>query len=279
MKKIIVSLILLGCVSVLGCTSGEKSHETELIYSNLADEKSFEEVKTKLANTLEKEDVASFLARVKEYNEAVENTGLVGEFKKGELPEYDVERLDTLWASKKGDFIGTNCRLNSYLLLKDKLNIKAMPSDDSLLFLDNSAIKEGKVIEGEDEVNFKRLFSKVKTEATKDIKVHAEAMKKHLANVTFDDKASLVSVVIHDNLDGDFLFIGHVGVLVGSEGDYLFVEKLSFQEPYQALKFKTKEACYNYLYQKYAHYTDETTAKPFIMDNADFIDLKAYYEA
>lgn len=279
MKKIIVSLLLLGCVSLFGCTSSEQTQEKEFVYSNLADEKSFDEVKDKLSQYLDQADVTKFLAYVSEYNEAVENTGLVGDFQAGELPEYDIERLDNLWASKKGEFIGTNCRLNSYLLLKDRLKINDIASDDSLLFFDDNAIKEGKILTKDEEKAFKILFSKVKTESTKSVKTHAKYMEQHFSNVAFDEKARLISVVLHDNLDGDFLFVGHVGVLVGTEGDYLFVEKLSFQAPYQALKFKTKEACYNYLYQKYAHYTDETTAKPFIMDNADFIDLKAYYEA
>ena len=44
----------------------------------------------------------------------------------------------------------------------------------------------------------------------------------------------MISVIIHDNLDGDYLFIGHVGVLLSIEKGYLFLEKISFEEPYQA---------------------------------------------
>ena len=76
-----------------------------------------------------------------------------------------------------------------------------------------------------------------------------------------------------DNLDGDFLFVGHVGVLVSDQEGFLFVEKLSFEEPYQAIKFAAKEECYQYLQNKYADYTGEGLAKPFIMDNNKKVEV------
>ncbi len=83
----------------------------------------------------------------------------------------------------------------------------------------------------------------------------------------------MLSVVVHDDLDGQSLFIGHVGILVPSEDGYLFVEKLTFEEPYQAIKFSTKEDCYKYLDTKYENYTGEGLAKPFIMDNDKWVQL------
>lgn len=53
----------------------------------------------------------------------------------------------------------------------------------------------------------------------------------------------------------------------------LFVEKLTFEEPYQAIKFETKEDCYKYLDTKYENYTGEGLAKPFIMDNDKWVQL------
>ena len=84
----------------------------------------------------------------------------------------------------------------------------------------------------------------------------------------------MLSVVIHDNLDGDYLFVGHVGVLVPDKDGFLFVEKLSFEEPYQAIKFSTKEQCYKYLSTKYENYTGDGLAKPFIMDNNKMVVVK-----
>lgn len=64
-----------------------------------------------------------------------------------------------------------------------------------------------------------------------------------------------------------------MGVLVETDDGYLFVEKISFDEPYQAFKFNTKEEAYNYLYEKFEDFHDETTAKPFIMENDVFIEI------
>ena len=83
----------------------------------------------------------------------------------------------------------------------------------------------------------------------------------------------MVSVVINDNLDGNYLFIGHVGVLIEDNGKYLFIEKLSFEEPYQAIKFPDKESCYKYLKEKFEDYKDPNVAPPFIMENNKYIDI------
>lgn len=85
----------------------------------------------------------------------------------------------------------------------------------------------------------------------------------------------MVSVVMHDDLDGNNLFIGHVGVMVEDEEGALFVEKLSFQEPYQAWKFKNKESVYSYLLDKYAVDYSQETAQPFIMENVKLIKTKS----
>ncbi|HFH9920870.1 TPA: DUF4300 family protein [Streptococcus suis] len=93
--------------------------------------------------------------------------------------------------------------------------------------------------------------------------------------MSFSDKAKMVSVVMHDDLDGNNLFIGHVGVMVEDEEGALFVEKLSFQEPYQAWKFKNKEAVYSYLLDKYAVDYSQETAQPFIMENDKLVKNKS----
>ena len=242
----------------------------------MSDEDSIKEVKAILKTYLEEKNVDKFLKGVEDYNEVIEKNELSARFEEKEQPEYDVEKIAKLWSAKKGEFIGTNCRLNSFILLKNNIEIKKGNIDDSLLFLDNSAIKTGNLFDEKETEQFKILFSKIKTENTKDINVHAKKMEEHFSNIKFDENARMISVVLHDNLDGDGLFVGHVGVLVKNKDEYLFIEKLSFEEPFQAIKFKSKEECYNYLFLKYKHYHDETTAKPFIMDNEKFVKLDLY---
>ena len=242
-------------------------------YSNLNNQPSAEEVRKALAAHLDKDSVDAFFNLVNDYNETVGSVGLTGDFSTFTKTDYDVEKISNLWTPKKGDFVGTNCRINSYCLLKNSIEIPKLEKDDSLLFVDNDAIDKGNVFGAEDKDAFDILFSRVKTEATTDVKVHAAKMEKFLSQFKFNENARMLSVVVHDDLDGQSLFIGHVGILVPSEDGYLFVEKLTFEEPYQAIKFATKEDCYKYLDTKYENYTGEGLAKPFIMDNDKWVQF------
>ena len=242
-------------------------------YSNLNNQPSAEEVRKALAAHLDKDSVNAFFNLVNDYNATVGSVGLTGDFSTFTKTDYDVEKISNLWTPKKGDFVGTNCRINSYCLLKNSIEIPKLEKDDSLLFVDNDAIDKGKVFGAEDKDAFDILFSRVKTEATTDVKVHAAKMEQFLSQFKFNENARMLSVVVHDDLDGQSLFIGHVGILVPSEDGYLFVEKLTFEEPYQAIKFATKEDCYKYLDTKYENYTGEGLAKLFIMDNDKWVQF------
>jgi len=270
MKKILTVLMLMLIVSCQknndtkeALTIQNEVQDEKPLFSNMSDGESIKEVQAVLNSHLENKNAEAFIRGVIDYNETIEKTGLTKGFEK-EPPEYDEQKIDELWKSKKGNFIGTNCRINAFMLLKDNIEIKKAPIDDALLFMDNEAER------------FKQLFSRVKTENTKDILIHAKKMKEHFANIGFDKNAKMLSVVMHDNLDGDFLFIGHTGVLLQNNNTFLFVEKLSFSEPFQAVKFARKEDCYNYLFLKYKHYQDEDTAKPFIMENGELVELELY---
>mgnify|MGYP000876840328 FL=1 len=241
-------------------------------YTNLNNQVSTEEVKSLLSAYLDPNSVDAFFNLVTDYNATVGSTGLSGDFTSFTKTEYDVEKIGNLWNQKKGDFVGTNCRINSYALLKNSVTIPKIEKNDQLLFVDNDAIDKGKVFDVKDKEEFDILFSRVKTEATTDVKIHAQKMEKFFSQFQFNDKARMLSVVLHDNLDGEYIFVGHVGVLVPADDGFLFVEKLTFEEPYQAIKFASKEDCYKYLSTKYSDYTGDGLAKPFIMDNEKWIE-------
>ena len=257
--------------SVTQTQSGQVSWKAS--YTNMNSKPSAEEVRKALAAHLDKDSVDAFFNLVNDYNNTVGSVGLTGDFSTFTKNEYDVEKISNLWTPKKGDFVGTNCRINSYCLLKNSIEIPKLEKDDSLLFVDNDAIDKGKIFGAEDKDAFDILFSRVKTQATTDVKVHAAKMENFLSQFKFNENARMLSVVVHDDLDGQSLFIGHVGILVPSEDGCLFVEKLTFEEPYQAIKFATKEDCYKYLDTKYENYTGEGLAKPCIMDNDKWVQL------
>ena len=87
-------------------------------------------------------------------------------------------------------------------------------------------------------------------------------------------KASLITVVFHSSFSKkeNELFIGHAGVLVPLKNKkYIFIEKLSFQSPYQVIKFESKQQLNEYLMRMYDTEWGQDTAKPFIMENNDVL--------
>ena len=275
LKKQTLFLLSISSLLLVGLAVFAHLHQKEeqSSYSNLNSKVSISEVHSILSKHLDKGSVDNFTNLVRDYNDTVGSVGLSGDFAPFTQTDYDVEKISSLWTAKHGDFIGTNCRINTYMLLKGKIKIPQVKSDSELLFQDKDAIDKGKIFDAKEQANFEILFSRVKTEPTQDVKVHAKHMEDYYKQFTFDDKACMLSVVVHDNLDGDSLFVGHVGVLVPTTDGYLFVEKLTFEEPYQAIKFASKKDCYKYLTTKYKDYTGPGLAKPFIMDNGKWVDM------
>lgn len=275
LKKQTLILLSISSLLLVGLAVFAHLHkkEEQPSYSNLNSKASISEVRAMLSKHLDKGSVDNFINLVTDYNNTVGYVGLSGNFAPFTKTDYDVEKISSLWTAKHGDFIGTNCRINTYTLLKGKIKIPQVKSDSELLFQDKDAIDKGKLFDAKEQTDFEILFSRVKTDPTQDVKVHAKHMEDYYKQFTFDDKARMLSVVVHDNLDGDSLFVGHVGVLVPRTDGYLFVEKLTFEEPYQAIKFASKKDCYKYLTTKYKDYTGPGLAKPFIMDNGKWVDM------
>lgn len=250
----------------------EKIGEPEI--SNLNDEKTLEYVINALSGNVKKESLDKFAALVRDYNKDISQNLLIGDFKSLSSINIDTGKIIDERSKLKHDFPDTNCRINSFLLLKDEMKFKMEAKiDDNLLFMDEEAIKNSNLFTDEEFKNFKGLFSRVATKSSKDPKLQGDLISEFLSNFSFPEKIKMLSLVLHDNLDGDYLFIGHVGVLLPLEKGYLFIEKISFEEPYQAIKFPDKESCYRYLKEKFEDYNDPNVAPPFIMENNKYIDI------
>lgn len=291
MKK--KSIIFITCLSLLTSACGNKNktnkienssnkiqeaevHENKseaYLVSNMNDDETLNKIKKIIENNLNKKNGEVFASLVSDYNKSIPKDLLSGDF----TEPYKEDKLDKILdmrSSIKHEYPDTNCRINSFLLLKDDLSLKEnLPIDDEILFMDKEALKSSNLFKGNELEKFYKLFSRVKTSSSKDPKVHAKVMEEFLSKVNFPKDVRMLSVVLNDNLDGDYLFIGHVGVLLPLEDGYLFLEKISFEEPYQALKFSKKEDAYRYLKNKYKDYIDPEVAPPFIMDNDNYVDL------
>lgn len=260
-------LLLTACNKIFVRNNSTSQENKEIQMSNMNSEKTLSFVKESLKWIIKDENTENFINLVRDYNDSISTNLLSADFSNNLHPDYDIGEIIKERDKINHKYLNTNCRINSYLLLKDSLSLKEnVDIDDSILFMDIDIIEKSKLFNEDETKKFKKLFSRVRTIKSKNPKKQAKIMSDFLSNFTFPKKVKMLSVVLHDNLDGDYLFIGHVGVLIPIEKGYLFLEKISFEEPYQAIKFPDKNSCFKYLKNKFKDYTDREICPPFIMD-------------
>ncbi|MGN1383481.1 MAG: DUF4300 family protein [Eubacterium sp.] len=262
-------------------SSASKSASTSFTYSysNLYDQASQKKVSKALAAAgIPQTNISNFLKNVNDYNKTIKGTSLVKSgFKtmKNSLPKYNDVKQSQLWEKKYSTFPGNNCRITAFSLLNGKITVKNYAKDKyTTLFLDKEALSETPYpfLSAASKKQFLSFYAPVTTTLTKNQAVHEKkllaAWKKRGVNFK-TGKAELISVVMHSyfSKSEDYLFIGHTGVLVKSGSGYLFIEKLSFESPYQAVKFRSKKDLKAYLLKTYDVDQNQPTAHPFIMDN------------
>ena len=287
-KLILITIFSLGAISCEQKKATTEKTSIPLTYSNLVDIATQEEVQKALITAgIAEQNVASFLESVALFNQTVgDKAGLVP---KGFvtidslLPKYDEVAIQSIWTSKYPMFQGYNCRLTSFTLLRDLITFPAdkkfaSKEENEVLFIDRESLHNTpkKFFTPEEENNFFTLFTEVPTTNTKDINTHLQTMqsawKERGINFRYKNdptKASLISAVFHSQItpEENTLFVGHVGVLVPFEGKLLFIEKLAFQEPYQAIKFANRTQLSDYLMNRYDVEWEQPNAIPFIMEN------------
>ena len=287
-KLLLITILSLGAISCEQKKATTEKTNISLTYSNLVDTATQDEVQKALtAAGIAEQNVASFLESVALFNQTVgDKAGLVPKgFVTSDslLPKYDEVAIQSIWTSKYPMFQGYNCRLTSFTLLRDLITFPAdkkfaTKEEDEVLFIDRESLHNTpkKFFTPEEENNFFTLFTEVPTTNTKDINTHLQAMQQAWKErgIKFrykndPTKASLISAVFHSQItpEENTLFVGHVGVLVPFEGKLLFIEKLAFQEPYQAIKFANRTQLSDYLMNRYDVEWEQPNAIPFIMEN------------
>lgn len=265
-------------------TSTDQIPAKELTFSNLVDPVAQAEVRTAMEYAgIAPENIDSFFQDVDSFNTTVERTTLVpAGFTTIDAtePEYDLMSMIDLWDAENPLFIGYNCRLTTFDLMKDLITVTNPDTTTAnWMMFDKNALEYNpkKLFTDAEYQDFQTLFGSVPAEKTKDIQVHLKNVQAEWARkgITFNtsDRLSVISVFFHDF--EDYLFIGHMGVLIETEdGGLLFIEKLAFQAPYQAVKFNNRTELNDYLMTKYDVSYNQPEAKPFIMENDQL--LKGY---
>lgn len=287
MKKSIVFIVLL--ILMTGCNNNHTPDSQvpkdsavidKLTYHNIGSESSQNEMELLLKDKIGKESLALFLNDVKEYAGIIKD--LKGDYVESEgIPiDYDTLSISEQWAKTHPDFIGNNCRITTFGLLKDDLSLKSVSKTPQNLMFDTEALLFSQKFNPEEQSKFYAYYQSVPTENTKDTQVHISKMKEHFKSIDLQydlpEELSVISVIFHDNIDPDHpsLFIGHTGLLVKDKSGYKFIEKLSFDLPYQVTTFKDKQELNDYLMQLYDISWEQDSSRPFVMENSEL--LKEY---
>ncbi len=287
------SLSLLACSTNTQITTQTDSNlsakkteqQSTITYSNLADKATQDFIKDTLQKyQIPQDNIDNYFYYVDYFNKAVANEGLIKQgfqplaptANNDDYPDY-LAKLE----KHNPDFMGTNCRISSFTLLNNLIEVKnplSTQKTSSMLTFDKSAIDNfpKKIFSDAEQEKFYTLFGGIKTPLTKDKNVHLKNIKaywtKHGIAMNSPKGMSMIALIVHDDID-NVLFIGHVGVLLENKGKYIFLEKLSFDLPYQALIFSNKSQLKDYLMHKYGKFTAPNTAKPFLIENGEvFVD-------
>lgn len=282
-KNILIIFIIFASLLYLitGCKDESAQPIEKIKVSNISSKEDRTICRDKLIESgLEEKRVDKFMEMVKSYNEDVN----------GELPYkngfVETENIKTDYTKTVDEFyktenkIGSNCRINTFELLLGNIEIKRVKSDNtSTLDFDKSSLEnEFPELFTKDEITkFETYFAPVKAKISTDKKDQIAEIKKAVNSrgIKWNDKidAKIISVWFHndDEIDGNILFIGHTGVLVPFEDKLMFIEKLSFNEPYQAVIVNNRTELSDYLMEKYDIEYNQKTTRPFIFENGSLM--------
>lgn len=256
--------------------------------SNLVDSASQDLARSALEDAgLPKESIDRFFDLVTEYNNAVPTDSLISSGFRDygtQDPEYDVEALTSAWQKHHGQrYAGTNCRINTFTLAQSLFSVEDESNPDtSLLFIDeeslNNAPKE--ILTSAEHQRFDAFYGAIPTTKDQDPVQHIADIKAYAKGrgITFEDtKARVISMFSHDTLtEPATLFVGHTGVAVPYDGKLLFLEKIAFDMPYQAILVKDMQQLNDYLMQKYDDGPGLEYGRPVIFDNGEVIEGMRY---
>lgn len=251
-------------------TPNDKDDDT-IMYTNLSSDETKDELKNALLDKgLNEGDVDSFMSNLNTYNESADTSELASSFTKYSDDVAYNNSMDK-FTEKNPDFLGINCRITTFSLMKNSMDVnKELEDKSSVLDFDKKAISDKSLLSEDEMKKFITYYAPINV---KDEKANYEDLiTKEFSErgIKFNnDKVKVVSIYLNskDEIDGNILFIGHTGLMYENQGKFYFLEKLSFQEPYQLLRFNSKKEIYDYLMKKYNQDMGEGTHEAIITEN------------
>lgn len=125
----------------------------------------------------------------------------------------------------------------------------------------------------EKRADFITLFNQVSVAGTSSLEEHEqkiiEAWEKRKIQIN-TEHLSLICIYLHSPED-EVRFVGHTGVLAETNDGLLFIEKYSYQAPFQATRFVDRAALKKYLLSRDDLYGDESELQPVITENGKLL--------
>lgn len=279
-------LVMLVALVFTGCKVKDEKKENKdevkqeqdgIVYSNLVDEKTQNEVAGYLKEAGVSDDrVSLFLDWVKEMNGNIKTASAFHDgFTSAGSNQVNYDDVTLVnYEGPDGNVItDMNCRLTAYLLYGQFMNATELKEDyDPFLMFDVEAIdQEERFASFRDNKNkFITIFDPVKVKEGSTLEEHMEAIQKAWKErgITMEDNGniSLVTLYLHDTLD-NLRFIGHTGVLLKQEDGLMFVEKYGWNMPFQCTKFDNEEELVRYVLDRNDLYGDGSEEPVIVMKN------------
>lgn len=273
----ITAIMCAGCSSnnIAQNTNDDSTGDKHIMYSNLVDSTTQKEVTDLLESYgVTKEQTETLVSWANDFNSRVTSDSLPKGFNEMEKAGVDYKGLIIKNNEASDGFIypEANCRLTSYLLMKNLIQTNGKHVDnDTFLMFDIEAIDtyEPFKLSEEERSKFISFFSLVPVDGTNTLDEHIERIKNTWKDREIKingDGISLITVYLHSPFD-EVRFVGHTGVLLEIDDGLLFVEKYGPQYPFQATKFKNREELKQYVLGRADLYGDETELAPIVMEN------------
>lgn len=273
MKKWIAMLaFVLLCT---GCSNTQPNQKTSVVYSNLMDSSSQKEVTDSLErHGVTKQQTETLISWANDFNSRITSAAPSEGFRVMEQNSVDYSGLIVESKESKGEEPDpeANCRLTSYLLLKNFIQTNGTSAkDDTILMFDMEAVEEYEPfrLSEKEKSDFASLFSWVPVKGCNTMDEHRNAIQNAWADREIKiegEGISLICVYLHSTFD-EVRFVGHTGVLVETDTGLLFVEKYGPLYPFQATKFHNREELKQYLLNRPDLYGDKTELAPIVMEN------------
>lgn len=278
-KMLLFSMILTAAVLTSGCGKGP---EAPVTYSNLTEDSIRYDLDSLLTTAgVPDAQRAQFFTHVDQINAVMRPGQLTDGFTEIGPPKYDPYDLQDAWSEAHPDFLGYDCRITSFSLFADPFltvpEPEITPNTEMLEFDLDSISRDPSAFPGRQR-QFLSFFSPVPTEATKNVKIHAEKVLAAWADrgisFTDSDQIRMINMFFHvEDGEKNFLYAGHSGILLPTpDGELWFLEKLAFEEPYQVVRFENRKQLRDYLMDKYDVDQNQPTAKPFILENDGLLE-------